>query len=147
MADSHGSPHHAHSHATPVHHDPTDAWHDHSDDAKPHHAHAETVNSGMVLAVGSFLFVLIVAACVIVFAFYTSSTTRTLEERERATVDSPAKLFREFKGQSVALLETGGTIQVPAGEENKTKPVTLLPIKVAAKSVVAEYAGKVTAGK
>ncbi|MBY0313063.1 MAG: hypothetical protein K2W85_13410 [Phycisphaerales bacterium] len=150
MADTHGQSHSSaskHAHATTAHHDAVDSWHDHSHDEKPQHAHAETVNSGMVLGVGVFLFVLIVVACVIVYAFYIGATTRTLEKRELATADAPAKVFREWKGQSLIRLESGGTLQVPAGEEGKTKNITLVPIKDAAKGVIAEYAGKATAGK
>ncbi len=144
---SHGHGQPAHVHTTPPHHDPVDQWHDHSHDVKPQHAHSETVNSGVVLAVGTFLFVLIVVACVIVYAFYIGATTRTLQARERTTADAPAKVFREFKGESLVRLESGGTLQIPAAEEGKTKPITLLPIKDAAKTVITEYSGKVTAGK
>lgn len=146
MAETHGHSH-APSAASHGHAHQVDDWHDHSHDEKPQQAHTETVKSGLVLGVGVFLFVLIVIACVIVYAFYIGSTTRTLEARERTTTDAPAKVFREWKGQSLVLLENGGSLQVPAGEEGKTKSISILPIKDATKTVVAEYLGKSAAGK
>lgn len=123
-------------------HDAIDAWHDHTRDEKPQIAHSEVGNAKAIMGVGVALFLVIVAAVVAVYAYYTWYITERLDKAEIATgQDSPAVEARQYKADSLILLSKGGEV---AG----ATPHTVLPIEAKIEQIAREYAsGRVDQGK
>lgn len=124
-------------------HDPVDAWHDHSHDAKPQSAHAEVQNTPLIMAVGVGLFMVIVVSVAAVYGFYTWYVARTLNAQEITTDGAPAFQFRDRKADALNINRTGGKVELPPLEEGQPKrPITILPFAEAQAAVLKEYAPK-----
>ncbi len=124
-------------------HDPVDAWHDHTKDEKPQHAHAEVQNTPLIMGVGLALFMVIVVSVVAVYGFYTWYVARTLNQQEVTTVGAPALQFRDDKARALKTIAEGGTVELPALEEGKPKRViTILPFAEAQAAVLKQYTPK-----
>jgi hypothetical protein len=142
MSDAH-SKHHVHETA-PLH-DTTDSWHDHSHDAKPQHAHAEVQNTPMIMGVGLALFMVIIFSVVAVYGFYTWYIARTLDSQEITTAGAPALEWRDAMDKELKLIQTGGTVTLPAAEEGKPgRTVNIIALDKARAAVVEQYAPKMT---
>lgn len=136
-------PHKHHTHETAPMHDPVDAWHDHSHDAKPQAAHAEVQNTPLIMAVGLGLFMVIVVSVVAVYGFYTWYVARTLNAQEITTAGAPALEFRKTKNTALDINRDGGTVMLAPLEEGKPKrSITILPFADAQAAVLKEYTPK-----
>jgi len=110
--------HHTHIHETAPLHDAPDDWHDHARDEKPQHAHAEVGNAPLITGVGVGLFLVIVFACVAVYAYYTWYITARLSYTEVAFSEtSPAIQARKYKQDAYLRLKSGGPVAIPAEGE------------------------------
>ncbi len=95
MSSEHTKPGHA-VHETAPMHDPTDAWHDHSQDAdKPQHAHAEVGNPGLIIGVGIAAFLLVCASVLAIQGYYTHYTTERLNALERQSGNTGERVWKE----------------------------------------------------
>ncbi len=135
----HAPPHGHHVHETPPMHDAIDAWHDHSHDERPQHAHGEVQNSRLVLGVGLALTGVIVVSSLVVYGFYVHYNTQRSDERERTTDGSPLIETRIEKGKALAMIQTGGSFPMATEDEKVKKTVTLTPIDQAMDKVVRMY--------
>ncbi len=139
MSHEQAQAHHP-AHETAPMHDAIDAWHDHSHDEKPQNAHSEVGNAAMITGVGVALFLVIVAAVVAVYAYYTWYITERLDRAEIATgQDSPAVEARKYKADSLIQLNKGGEVSA-AGGGGGAAAYTLLPINEKIDQIAREYA-------
>jgi hypothetical protein len=124
---------------TPVEHEATDAWHDHSHDTMPMHAHAENVAVGRVMAIGIALFVAVVISVVAVYGLYKWFVTHRLAAQEVTTPNAPALQWRSEKAAQLAAIDAGGNRVIAGGEGVPDRSVTVRPIGDAMKTVVEQY--------
>lgn len=149
MSDPHHTPNPSTHHVaeTAPMHDPVDAWHDHSRDEKPQHAHAEVQNSNLIMFVGVALTGVIGLSSLVVYGFYTYYNTHRMAEREHMPragaysdlAESPSEEARSNKARDMLVLERGGSIKMPTEQENITRTVTLSPIALAMDEVAQSY--------
>jgi len=142
MSDPHHKPH---VHETAPLHDPIDQWHDHAKDEKPQHPHAEVSNAFRIMGIGIGLFLVIVFAVVVTYAFYIQQSTQRLNEMEvvRATAGAalpPALEARKIKGDSLLLMQNYGWIEVPALGDTPARDLVRHPIDTAKQKVAQDYA-------
>jgi hypothetical protein len=129
--------HHPDKHAVTVEqHDAPDAWHRHTADEKPQHAHGEAANAHVIIFVGVGSFVLIILTVVITYAYYTWYTTRLLAEGEN-TVGFVEGDSAAYKARAQADLQHYNWVDpnpplVPVG-------TVQIPIDKAMDKVVARY--------
>jgi hypothetical protein len=134
---------HAHVAETPVLHDAPDEWHDHSHDEKPQHAHAEVGNARAIMSIGISLFLVIVFACVAVYAYYMWFLANRLNQQEvaeAANPHSPAAKAITYKREALARLQDGGQFKLPALEPLPGQSFSQRKIGEAINAVAADYA-------
>jgi hypothetical protein len=124
-------------HVTPDEHDPPDAWHQHSVEEKPQHAHGEVANAGLIMGVGLLMFLGLVATVVIVYGYYTWYTTKLLNAQEKTGLEQAvltyrAESFKKFADYNWVREEPP---IVP-------KDTVRIPLDAAARKVATKYASQ-----
>ena len=127
------SSHHEHPTGhTPDMHDRPDEWHRHTTaEPRPQRADGEIAKPGQVLASGLGAFVVVAIAAVSVYFYYTTYTTRLLNEREAHGLGDA---IHAAKRDAMERFDRG---YVWADAE---QGVVLLPYSEASRRVIAEYA-------
>lgn len=130
------SDHHP-KHVTPDEHDPPDAWHSHTPDEKPQHAHGEVANAGLIIAVGAMMFVGLIVTVCIVYGYYVWYTTKLLERQEGPGTGQEAA-YLEYRNNSKDKFSQYSW--VPEEAPIVPKDTVQVPLDVAARKVVTKYA-------
>lgn len=130
-----------HVHETSPMHDAVDAWHDHSHDERPQEAHTDVQNTRLIMGVGVALFLVVVAAVVVVYGFYTHYTTDRLAALEETTPGAPALVTRKEVAMSVYTLNSGGELKLKQAD-GPDRTVRITPLEQARAAVVGQYAGR-----
>lgn len=139
------STHASHAH-TPTAHDPVDAWHDHSHDAKPQDVHTDQANVRQVVTIGLILALAVAGASASVWGFYRWYVAKELKLEEMVSPNqpnsrlAPTLAVRWEKEAQLKLWQSGGTLKVPTGEDQPAREVTIRPIDEAKKDVLELYA-------
>ncbi len=132
--------HDKHQH-TPDFHDHIDPWHTHTtDEPTPQEAHSEKVNVPVVVAYGVACFVVIAVVVVITSIYFNWYVTKTKVAREEQVDNGPtansvlqAEYLNMRKGVEEVEFKQAGWI-------DSEKNIVRLPIDVAMKKVVDQYA-------
>lgn len=117
-------------------HDAPDAWHQHTADEKPQHAHGEAANAHVIILVGVGSFLLIFATVVITYGYYTWYTTKLLNEGEN-TVGFVEGESTAYKERMMAELRRYNW--VPGEEPLVPKGTVQIPIDKAIDKTIARY--------
>lgn len=127
--------HEAPKHVTPDEHDPPDAWHQHSAQEKPQHAHGEVANAGLIMGVGLFMFLGLVVTVVIVYGYYVWYTTDLLNRQEKHGLEAAALEYRNG-----ALNRFDDYAWVREDPPIVPKDTVQVPFDLAARKVATKYA-------
>lgn len=124
---SHTRPH------TPEMHESPDQWHAHTAEEHPQQAHAEKVNSPLVVVIGIGLFTGVVACVVVLIGYYNWYVGKALNQAE---IDG--RIEADFRAQRATAESELGQF----GWADATAGVVRVPLEMAKEKMLAEYGAK-----
>jgi hypothetical protein len=142
---AHASPDQHRRGETPAVHDPVDAWHDHTHDAKPQDPHTDQANVRQVVTIGILLAMSVAVASVSVWGFYRWYITTELNREEVVDPNqinsrlAPSIAVRWEKERQLKVRDEGGQLSLPTEEGKPNRSVTIRPLDEAMADVIKSY--------